>query len=111
MRLLTVAPPRLVFRIGIMVSSASLAAAFGGLLASGLIAAGQVGSIGAPWRNIFVFEGECGQASGVVCRDIDLTLYVTGLITMVLAVAVYFVTPNQPETAWFLSKEERGAVW
>ena len=77
---------RLVFRIGILVSAASLAGGFGGLLASGFISAGPIRGIGQAWRNIFVFEG---------------------IITMAISVLAYFCVPSGPDTAYFLNSEER----
>ncbi|GAA5942570.1 uncharacterized protein JCM15063_000038 [Sporobolomyces koalae] len=76
----------LVFRIGILVSAASLAGGFGGLLASGFISIGPIRGVGLAWRNIFLFEG---------------------LITIVIGIASYFLVPSDPQTAWFLTPEER----
>lgn len=50
----------LLFRIGVFATSASLAGAFGGLLASALIKVPRWGAKGSElygWRNIFFFEG------------------------------------------------------
>jgi MFS family permease len=50
----------LLFRIGVFATSASLAGAFGGLLATGLTKIPKWGSEGSElhtWRNIFFFEG------------------------------------------------------
>jgi MFS family permease len=50
----------LLFRIGVFATSASLAGAFGGLLATGLTKIPRWGSAGSElhtWRNIFFFEG------------------------------------------------------
>jgi len=73
-------------RIGLFYTSASLAGAFGGLLARGLSSIGPVGSIDAGWRWIMIIEG---------------------LLTFVAGVAAYFLLPNDVGTAWFLNDEER----
>ncbi|KAM0745965.1 MFS general substrate transporter [Meredithblackwellia eburnea MCA 4105] len=78
--------PELVFRVGIMVSAASLAGAFGGLLASGFISIGHLRGLRAPWGNIFFFEG---------------------IITIVIGVATYFIMPSEISNAWFLTEEEK----
>ena len=73
-------------RIGLFYTSASLAGAFGGLLARGLSAIGPHGGLDAGWRWIMVIEG---------------------LLTFVAGVASYFLLPNSVSTAWFLTPEER----
>lgn len=74
-------------RIGLFYTSASLAGAFGGLLARGLSSIGATGGVmDAGWRWIMVIEG---------------------LLTFVAGVASYFLLPNSVETAWFLKPEER----
>jgi MFS family permease len=79
----------LLFRVGIFASSASMAGAFGGLLATGLT---KIPRWGAPhaqlatWRNIFFFEG---------------------LITVIVGIAAPFVLPKSPETSNFLTERER----
>jgi MFS family permease len=75
----------LVTRVGIYASFSSLAGAFGGLLAIGFSKIPKWGMIDT-WRNIFLFEG---------------------LITIIVSVGVYFVLPSSPETAYFLTEEER----
>lgn len=73
-------------RIGLFYTSASLAGAFGGLLARGLSAIGPRGGLDAGWRWILVIEG---------------------LLTFFAGVAAYFLLPNSVSTAWFLKPEER----
>ncbi|KAK5044619.1 hypothetical protein LTR84_010633 [Exophiala bonariae] len=75
----------LVSRVGLYASVASLSGAFGGLLASGLTKIPQWGMIHT-WRNIFFFEG---------------------LISIALGVVGFLILPSSPETASFLSEEER----
>lgn len=79
----------LLFRIGIYVSAASIAGAFGGLLAAGLDKIppwGASGMIIERWRNIFFFEG---------------------LLTVLIGLAAPRWMPTDPETAWFLTERER----
>ncbi|GAA6006936.1 uncharacterized protein JCM10292_000365 [Rhodotorula paludigena] len=76
----------MVFRLSILVSAAALAGAFGGLLASGFIAAGEVGSLGGAWRNIFVFEG---------------------IITIVISGITAALSASGPQDAWWLTAEEK----
>lgn len=73
-------------RIGLFYTSASLAGAFGGLLARGLSSIGPVGVVDEGWRWIMIIEG---------------------LLTFVAGVAAYFLLPNDVSTAWFLNAEER----
>ncbi|EXJ86137.1 hypothetical protein A1O1_06507 [Capronia coronata CBS 617.96] len=73
-------------RIGLFYTSASLAGAFGGLLARGLSAIGPKAGLDAGWRWIMVIEG---------------------LLTFAAGVAAYFLLPNDVSTAWFLKTEER----
>ncbi|KAI9482734.1 MAG: major facilitator superfamily domain-containing protein [Benjaminiella poitrasii] len=75
----------LVTRVGIYASFASLAGAFGGLLAMGFSKIPPWG-IMHTWKNIFFFEGFLTLISGVLC---------------------YFILPDSPETAKFLTEEER----
>ncbi len=79
----------LLFRMGIYVSAASIAGAFGGLLATGLARVPEwgVGSMRIhTWRNIFFFEG---------------------LITMIVGLAAPIWMPTSPGGAYFLSERER----
>lgn len=79
----------LYFRIGIYVSAASMAGAFGGLLATGLARIPRWGVAGTPihtWRNIFFFEG---------------------LITVLAALAAPYLLPQSPETCNFLTEREQ----
>ncbi|KAK8052229.1 hypothetical protein PG993_003614 [Apiospora rasikravindrae] len=75
----------LALRIGLFYTAASLSGAFGGLLARGLAEIGTRGGLSS-WRWIFVIEG---------------------LLTIAVAIAVYFILPNGLADAKFLSPEER----
>ncbi|GJN87098.1 hypothetical protein Rhopal_000043-T1 [Rhodotorula paludigena] len=79
-------PDELVLRIAFCVSAAALAGGFGGLLASGFISIGEIGSLGVEWRNIFLFEG---------------------LITLVVGVLCACFAVSGPSDAWWLTAEER----
>ncbi|KAI4634379.1 hypothetical protein J4E81_003890 [Alternaria sp. BMP 2799] len=79
----------LLFRIGIYVSAASMAGAFGGLLATALARIPPWGAstmILHTWRNIFFFEG---------------------LFTVIVGLAAPFLMPRSPEECWFLNERER----
>jgi len=76
------------FRVALFFSAASLAGAFGGILAFGIAkmkgVAGQNG-----WRWIFIIEG---------------------IVTVVVSCTAYFLIHNYPDTAKFLSNTERNFV-
>ncbi|KAJ8131131.1 hypothetical protein O1611_g2496 [Lasiodiplodia mahajangana] len=79
----------LYFRVGIYVSSASLAGAFGGLLAAGFSQIPEWGVAGSrlhTWRNIFFFEG---------------------ILTVIAAMVAPIVLPQTPETSKYLTTRER----
>jgi len=79
----------LYFRIGIYVSAASMAGAFGGLLATGLARIPRWGVESTPihtWRNIFFFEG---------------------LLTMFVGMLAPLIMPSKPETSTRLTEREK----
>jgi len=79
----------LLFRIGIYVSAASMAGAFGGLLATGLARIPEWGIASMriyTWRNIFFFEG---------------------LFTILVGLGAPFLMPTCPAECWFLNERER----
>ncbi|KAH9904838.1 major facilitator superfamily domain-containing protein [Xylariomycetidae sp. FL2044] len=79
----------LYFRIGIYVSAASIAGAFGGLLAAGFSQIPEWGVAGSKihtWRNIFFFEG---------------------IITMLVAFCAPLILPQSPETSMRLTERQR----
>lgn len=100
------------FRFACFLVAVPLAGSFGGLLASGFLSTPGFGSVRG-WRVIFFAEGACDVylAPQNPSADADLdTSFGTGLITMGLAVILYFMLPDSPATAWFLTPEERGKL-
>jgi len=75
-------------RQALFFSAASIAGAFSGLLAFGIAHMDGVGGL-AGWRWIFILEG---------------------ILTVLVAVAAYFVLFDFPETASFLTPEERAFI-
>ncbi|KAJ4375884.1 hypothetical protein N0V83_001162 [Neocucurbitaria cava] len=76
------------FRQALFFSAASVAGAFSGLLAYGIAHMDGVGNL-AGWRWIFILEG---------------------ILTVIVAIIAYFVLFDYPETASFLTEEERAFV-
>jgi MFS family permease len=76
------------YRVALFFSAASLAGAFGGILAYGI---GFMKGVGgqAGWRWIFILEG---------------------ILTVLVALSAYFFIHNYPATASFLSDDERAFV-
>ncbi|KAK7030402.1 hypothetical protein VNI00_014146 [Paramarasmius palmivorus] len=75
----------LVFRLALYIAMAPLAGAFGGLLASGILRLPSFGDLH-EWRMIFAVEG---------------------IITCGLSVLGFFVLTDRPETAIWLTEEEK----
>lgn len=75
----------LAFRLGLYIVMAPLAGAFGGLLASGILTLDHFGSVQS-WRMIFAIEG---------------------IITMGLGLIAFVTLTDRPETARWLSQEEK----
>jgi MFS family permease len=76
------------FRQALFFSAASVAGAFSGLLAFGIAHMDGVGNLEG-WRWIFILEG---------------------ILTVVVAIIAYFTLYDFPETAGFLTEEERAFV-
>lgn len=78
----------LYFRVGIYVSAASMAGAFGGLLAGGLsqIPPWGVGGYMHSWRNIFFFEG---------------------IVTMIVGSLAPLLLPQSPDSSKYLTEREK----
>ncbi|KAM5351066.1 hypothetical protein ACJ41O_003789 [Fusarium nematophilum] len=75
----------LTFRLGLYLVTGPLAGAFGGLLASGILRIDSFGNV-TSWRMIFVIEG---------------------IITVGLGAVSFFTLTDRPETARWLSEEEK----
>ncbi|KAF9256275.1 MFS general substrate transporter [Marasmius fiardii PR-910] len=75
----------LTFRLGLYILMAPLAGAFGGLLASGILTLSHFGGL-QRWRMIFAIEG---------------------IITSGLSIIGFFTLTDRPETATWLSEEEK----
>jgi len=75
----------LAFRLSLYLVTAPLAGAFGGLLASGILKIDSIGSI-ERWQMIFLIEG---------------------IITVGLAIISFFTLTDRPETARWLTEEEK----
>jgi MFS family permease len=75
-------------RVALFFSAASLAGAFGGILAFGIAKMRNVGGYKG-WRWIFIIEG---------------------LLTVVISIAAYFLVHNYPKTATFLTEDEKALV-
>ncbi|KKF92557.1 putative transporter.16c [Ceratocystis platani] len=78
----------LTFRLGLYVVTAPLAGAFGGLLASAILTMDGFGSFHR-WRMLFAIEG---------------------IITCVLGLAAFFTMTDRPETATWLTAEEKAII-
>lgn len=75
----------LAFRLALFIVMAPLAGAFGGLLASGILSLDSFGTLRS-WRMIFAIEG---------------------IITVAIAIIAFFTLTDRPETAKWLSEEEK----
>ncbi|KAF4974293.1 hypothetical protein FZEAL_8784 [Fusarium zealandicum] len=75
----------LTFRLSLYMVMAPLAGAFGGLLASGILKLNNFGSL-THWRMIFAIEG---------------------IITIALSLMAFFTLTDRPETARWLTQEEK----
>ncbi|KAH7078107.1 major facilitator superfamily protein [Paraphoma chrysanthemicola] len=75
----------LAFRLGLYMTMAPLSGAFGGLLASGILKLKSFGGLHT-WRMIFAIEG---------------------IITIILAVIAFVTLTDRPDTARWLSEEEK----
>lgn len=80
----------LTFRLALFIVTAPLAGAFGGLLASGILHIDGIGSLHT-WQQIFFIEG---------------------LVTVGVSGIAYIFLTDSPETAKWLTEEERGrSLW
>ncbi|KAF0321813.1 major facilitator superfamily transporter [Colletotrichum asianum] len=99
-------PEERAFRIAIFLGSATLAGAFGGVIAYGVGHLNGVRGLEG-WRWLFIVEGVPSGRSlklGWLRLDWVLTLVV---LLMVMGVAVFLFMPSYPENAKWLSNEEK----
>lgn len=75
----------LVFRLSLFIVMAPLAGAFGGLIASGILSLSSIGTV-REWRMVFLVEG---------------------IITMGISLIALVTLTDRPETARWLSEEEK----
>jgi len=94
------------YRIALFFSAASLAGAFGGILAWGIAHMRGVGGY-AGWRWIFIIVGPSSAHS---CHPVDVLAQQEGLLTIVIAAAAYFFIVNYPSSARWLSNDERSFI-
>jgi len=92
------------FRTSIYISAASASGAFGGLLAIGLSKIPPWGLIHT-WRNIYFFEVNHFRKRKELERSTSNTSQ--GIISLFIATAAYIMIPSGPETAKFLTEEEK----
>ena len=76
----------------------------GGLLASGLLAAPDIGSV-TSWRKIFLVEGLC---TPIWCAfSTDIHSHAVGIITAGIGILCIFIIPADPQKTRLLSEPER----
>jgi hypothetical protein len=92
-------------RITFFYSATTLAGAFGGLIATGIGHMDHLRGYRA-WRWIFIV----GESICLGYRPSYLITMLEGLVTAVLAIAWFFLLPDFPEEASFLSDQERDVV-
>jgi hypothetical protein len=95
-------------RVATFFSAASIAGAFSGLLAFAISKMDGVGGL-AGWRWIFILEYWRPQRS-IASLYCALTNCCRGILTVLVAFLAFFILHDFPETASFLSEEERAFV-
>lgn len=97
----------LTFRVSLFIISASLAGAFGGLLASAILRLDSFGSLHS-WRMIFAIEGQsCLVAACTTPIPLMSHTLLPGTATAVLGIICFFALPDRPETALWLTQSEK----
>jgi len=92
------------FRMAIFFSAATIAGAFGGLLARAIMEMDGTAGL-ASWQWIFIIEGIVTVAVGMLLFE----LFLFSSLTLVAAIA-FFVMFDYPDTAGFLSSDEKVEV-
>lgn len=95
---------KIALRIAIFFSAATIAGAFGGLLAYALQNLDGKDHLKG-WQWIFMFVLRTSEMCSLLTRD-----SVEGLITCIVAFGAYFVIPNTPAEAHWLSEHERNVM-
>ncbi|KAK7062528.1 hypothetical protein VNI00_000016 [Paramarasmius palmivorus] len=109
----------LVFRVGFMGVSTSLAGAFGGLLASGLLSVGDIGTV-TSWRKIFLIGPSGLYFSRYIPTNVKQrvgpVIYhcgwhgsnsVLGIVTCGIGLILVFILPKDPRETRMFNEEER----
>ncbi|KAM0283927.1 hypothetical protein ACHAO9_009453 [Fusarium lateritium] len=93
------------FRIAIFFGSALLASAFSGLISFGVF------HINVPhihgWMWLFLIEGKLSTLITYAVDDLANWNVLPGAMTVILGVVAFWWLPANPQTAWFLTEEER----
>jgi MFS family permease len=87
-----------------MLGAAGFAGGFGGLLASGLLRLGSIGSV-TSWRVIFLVEGYYSRYD--CCRTSLLPLTKTSIITVGFGIVSLWLFPADPSTTRIFNESER----
>lgn len=92
-------------RIGYLFVSSALSGACGGMLAYGISFMDGVGGQSG-WRWIFILEGNVDLKPVIPSMQVVADFNI-GIPTVVFGVAVWWMLADGPETAWYLTTEER----
>ena len=90
-------------RFAIFVAAAILSSAFSGLIATGCSFLNGKAHL-AGWRWLFIVTGGCDAA------QLSSSHSCPGIPSVLIGVTIFFLLPNSPETAAFLTEEEKSAV-
>lgn len=92
----------LVFRLCLYIVMGPFAGAFGGLLASAILTLDNFGST-KRWEMIFAIEGK----PAAIDYFFAMLIHIQGIITIGLALVGFFTLTDRPETARWLTAEEK----
>jgi MFS family permease len=96
----------LTFRLSFIIISASLAGAFGGLLASAILRLQSFGSLQS-WRMIFAIEGSTACNYPYLNDQPTLIQAIKGTVTCAVGLISFFTLTDRVETATWLSLEQK----
>jgi MFS family permease len=94
------------YRVALFFSAASLAGAFGGILAFGIGKMKGVAGLSG-WRWIFILVSNLQK---LLCTELIMTFEQEGILTVIVSLSAYFFIHNYPSTAPFLSEPERAYI-